>query len=405
MSATILPKDQNLIDYIKIQCHKCDSRLELKKVVPLSKVECPKCSMELRIPKQIGDLLLEQKINTDENFTFYRGTDLRLNRPAVIKVINKELTDPDEIYSFGIGAFSHENISSIYSVDIIEDTYYLITENIIGQTLEHYLRVEDEFEADDILGIAQHVAEALKVAAEKNIHHGHLSLDAIWVSMEGDCKVADFGIRERLYTQSLDGAEKIIKDPIYFKDGLSTPEQKDLYSFGVCLHKLAVGEFPINGLAVLENSIMPAFFNTIIQELLTGSISSFEELENRLDNPETEEEIVTELTEDKSSADITPSPQQAQVKINSVKVSTSKSARSEKSQVLKINGLKKKLLVSRLFFAAMLLFAFIFATSRYLPETALGKFSESLLNSTLDKAFAKEEPENQFDGVMDLLKK
>ncbi|MCM8531729.1 MAG: protein kinase [Lentisphaeraceae bacterium] len=402
MSTVILPKDESLIDYIKIQCHKCESRLELKKVSPLSKVECPECSTELRIPKQIGDLLLEQKINTDENFTFYRGTDLRLNRPAVIKAVNKELTDPDEIYSFGIGAFSHENISSIYSVDIQDGTYYLITENIIGQTLEHYLRVDDEFEADDILGIAQHVAEALKVAAENNINHGHLSLDAIWVSTEGDCKVADFGIRHRLYSQSLDGVEQIIKNSIYFKDGLSTPEEIDLYSFGVCLHKLAVGEFPINGMAVLENSIMPAFFNKIIQDLLKGNISTFEELERRIENPEEDQK---EEAVEESPVSISPAPKAAQVKISPSNTPAAKSPRSNKSQTVKINGLKRKLLFSRLLFAAVLLLSFMFASSRYLPDTALGKFSESLLNNTLDKAFAKDEPENQFDGVMDLLEK
>ena len=402
MSTVIIPKDQNLIDYIKIQCHKCDARLELKQVTPLSKVECPECETSLRIPKQVGDILLEQKINTDENFTFYRGTDLRLNRPAVIKVINKELTDPDEIYSFGIGAFSHENISSIYSVDIIDDTYYLITENIIGQTLDHYIRVEDEFEADDILGIAQHVSEALKVAAKDNIHHGHLSLDTIWVSTEGDCKVADFGIREKLYSQSLDGVEEAIKDKVYFNESISDPEKKDLYSFGVCLHKLAVGEFPINGLAVLENSILPAWFNKIIQDLLKGNIETFEGLENRLENQDTTEELRIAI-DDKVVA--TPASKPAQVKITPSKASAGKTSRSDKSQAIKINNLQKKLLISRILFVAVLVLAFLFSTSRYIPDTAIGKFSEQVLNSTFDKAFAKEEPKNQFDDVMDLLEK
>ena len=411
MSTVILPEDKELIDYIKIQCHKCDARLELKKVRPLSKVDCPECSTTLRIPKKVGDLLLEQLINKDNNFTFYRGTDLRLNRPAVIKVINKELTDPDEIYSFGIGAFSHDGISSIYSVDIIEDTYHLITENIIGQTLDHYLSVEDDFEADDILGVAQHVAEALKAAAEKNIHHGHLSLDAIWVSMDGDCKVADFGIRETLYNQSLEGVEKIIKNKVYFKDSLMTPEKKDLYSFGVCLHKLAVGEFPINGMPVLENSLMPAYFNKIIQDLLKENIDSFSDLENRLENPQIEEEKTVAVPKEKTPAVSNPTPKSSALKVSPTKSTTSTSTRSDKSKAKKINGLKRKLLLSRILFFALLALTFLFATSRYIPDTAIGQFSQKVLNSTLDKAFAAEKKsegevkkdDGQFDNLEDLL--
>ena len=402
MSAVIEPKENELIDYIKIQCHKCESRLELKKVSPLSKVECPECSTTLRIPKKVGDILLEQQINNDKNFTFYRGTDLRLNRPAVIKIINKELTDPEEIYSFGIGAFSHDSISSIYSVDIIDDSYHLITENIIGQTLEHYLKVEDDFEAEDILGVAQHVTEALKEAAGKNIHHGHLSLDAIWVSMEGDCKVADFGIRERLYTQSIPGVEEAIKNKAYFKDKVLSPEKRDLYSFGVCLHKLAVGEFPINGMAVLENSKMPAYFNKIITNLLNDEIESFEELENRLENPDSEEEKVEEKQIEASAPAVSKSPA---VKITPNKISTS-STKSGKSQAKKINALKRKLLFSRLLFFTLLFLTFLFASSRYIPDTAVGQFSQKVLNGTLDKAFTiekKTEEVNQFDSVMDLL--
>lgn len=391
ISASTYP---NLIDFIKIQCHSCNARLELNQVAPLSKVKCSQCSTELRVPKKVGDILLEQKINTDENFTFYRGTDLRLNRPAIIKIINKELTNPDEIYSFGIGAFSHKNVCPIYSVDIIEGSYHLITENIIGQTLEHYLQIGDTFEAEDIMGIAQHVAEAMKAAAGSNIHHGHLSLDAIWISTEGDCKIADFGIRERLYSQKLDGFENVIKNSVYFKEGNLNKELKDLYSFGVCLHKLAVGEFPVNGVAVLENSIMPTFFNKIIQKLINDDISSFKELEKLLEGAEQEEKII-------ETSIVQSSPQ----KTPALKISTKNSVKPGKSQSLKINALKKQLLVSRVLFAAMLMFAFLFSTSRYLPGTAIGKFSESILNSTLDKAFAKEEPENQFDGVMDLLEK
>ena len=413
MSSVIIPKDKDLIDYIKIQCHKCEARLELKKVEPLSKVECPECSTTLRIPKQVGDILLEQQINTDTNFTFYRGTDLRLNRQAVIKVINKELTDPDEIYSFGIGAFDHDGISSIYSVDIIDDSYHLITENIIGQTLDHYISIGDDFEADDILGITQHVTEALKVAAENNIHHGHLSLDAIWVSTDGDCKVADFGIKERLYSQSLEGVEEIIKNKVYFKDKVSTPEQKDLYSFGVCLHKLAVGEFPINGIPVLENSIMLAYFNKIIQNLLKFEIDSFAELENRLENPELEEDKKIEAPKEKSVSIPTSSSKSAPVKISqNAKASSSPNKRSDKAKAKKINGLKRKLLLSRILFFSLLFLTFLFAASRYIPETAVGQFSQKILNNTLDKAFLNEkkveekkaeEGGGQFDNLEDLL--
>ena len=380
MSTIAIPKEPDLIDSIKICCHKCDTRMELENVKALSIVECRECSTELRIPKQVGDLLLEQKINKDENFSFYRGTELRLNRPAIIKVINKEMTSSEEIYSFGIGTFCHQNIIPIYSVEIIEGTYHLITENIIGQTLEHFLDIGDKLEAEDILGVAQQVSDTMKVAAENNIHHGHLSLDSIWVTIEGDCEIADFGIRERLYTQDLKGIEHVVKNSVYFKDGEYTPEQKDLYSFGVCLHKLAVGEFPINGTPMLENSRMPSYFNKIIQGLLSLNISSFKEMETLLEGEGAD-------LEEKTKTVKIPKPK---LQKTLLKIPTKKKPRTRKTQVLKINSLKKQLLISRGLFFAVLLFTILFFTSRYLPETGFGKFSEGILNITLDKLFAKQ---------------
>ena len=400
--STVTAEKTNLLDYIKIQCNACETRMELKNIAPLTKVECPECSTTLRIPLKVGDLLLEQRINSDDNFTFYRGTDLRLNRPAVIKVINKSFTSPDEIYSFGIGSFVHENVSSIYSVNIMDDTYHLITENIIGQTLEHYLQIGDSFDQEDILGVAQQVTETLKDAAAKNIHHGHLSMDAIWVSTEGDCKVADFGIRQRLYTQDLKGKEEQIKKSIYFCEKANTPEKIDLYSLGVCLHKLSTGEFPLKGVDLLSHSIMPQWFNEILDKLVNSQVVSFQELEKLLENeggkPRTEAAESCDESRSKSS--------QKSIKINTGSTSGSQTKNvANTANIKKINVLKRKLLISRLFFAVFVLISIIFLTSRYLPSTPVGKFSESILNNTLDKAFAKEEPVNEFDNVMDILQK
>lgn len=398
--STVTAENTKLLDYIKVQCNSCDARMELKKIAPLSKVECPECGTTLRIPLKVGDLLLEQKINSDENFTFYRGTDCRLNRPAVIKVINKKFTSPDEIYSFGIGSFDHENVSSIYSVNIIDDTYHLITENIIGQTLEHYLQIGDSFDQVDILGVAQQVTDTLKDAAVKNIHHGHLSMDSIWVSTEGDCKVADFGIRQRLYTQDLKGKEEQIKKSIYFCDRADTPEKIDLYSFGVCLHKLATGEFPMKGVNLLSHSIMPHWFNDILDKLVNSKINSFQELEALLEKEGSElQSESSENTEENRSK-----TSQKPVKISSGSTSGSQTRKvSNAANTKKINLLKRKLLISRIFFAAFVIISLIFLTSRYLPTTPVGKFSESILKNTLDRAFAKEEPVNEFDNVMDIL--
>ena len=141
----------------------------------------------------------------------YRARDSRLNRDVALKIIRQPLADAEHLARFrreaqALAALNHPHVASIYGLDEIGGTLFLVMELIPGQTLGDLLasRATRALDVTEALTIARQIAEALETAHDKNIVHRDLKPANIRVTPEGIVKVLDFGLAKALAGETSD---------------------------------------------------------------------------------------------------------------------------------------------------------------------------------------------------------
>ncbi len=133
---------------------------------------------------------------------------------------------------------------------------FLVMERLEGESLTECLRRPPQLRSLEALHVARDVALALEAAHATGVSHRDLKPDNIFLCRDGTVKVVDFGIakafaqeeRHRVSEPSLTEAHRVVGTPVYMspevitKEGLSPAS--DLYSLGVILYEMMVGEPP-----------------------------------------------------------------------------------------------------------------------------------------------------------------
>jgi eukaryotic-like serine/threonine-protein kinase len=150
---------------------------------------------------------------------------------------------------------SHANVVQLldYATDAGEP--YLVFELIDGTDLRQLHRALMEKNEPLTTGLVAHVAHelasALSYAHDKGVVHRDVSPSNILLSLAGEVKLTDFGIAKAFGSPGLtrSGAVKgkiPYIAPEYARTGLADP-RADLFSLGVTLYELLVGERPFRG--------------------------------------------------------------------------------------------------------------------------------------------------------------
>ncbi len=197
----------------------------------------------------------------------YLAMDERLKRQVALKVLPVDhVHDPAWVRRFesearAISALNHPNVLTIYEIGDDQGYCYMATEYIDGMSLRQMLR-ERILDIDTVLSIAVDITSGLAAAHKSGIVHRDLKPENIMVRADGLVKVLDFGIAKqtdivksaapdaKTACQSTDPAvllgtvrymspEQVRKLPLDYRT--------DIFSLGVMLYELLVGELPFPG--------------------------------------------------------------------------------------------------------------------------------------------------------------
>jgi len=192
--------------------------------------------------------------------------DTHLERQVALKVLPSDVAeDEDHLRRFVLeakaaSALNHPNILTVYEIGNWENSRYIATELIKGETLRNRLK-RAPLSLQESLDIAMQVASALNAAHSAGIIHRDIKPENIMVRPDGLVKVLDFGLAKLSApaTGSADSrAETLAKGltrpgTIMGTLHFMSPEQvrgqpldarSDIFSLGVVLYEMLTGTGP-----------------------------------------------------------------------------------------------------------------------------------------------------------------
>jgi serine/threonine protein kinase/tetratricopeptide (TPR) repeat protein len=196
------------------------------------------------------------------------------SRKVALKVLPQELTTSESrLRRFkqearAILALNHPNILTVFEIGESQDSYYIATEYIDGETLRHCLW-RGPLKLDESLGIGIQVAMALEAAHAEGIVHRDIKPENIMLRQDKFVrdrfvKVLDFGLAKLTDRDSTGADPEAVTIPITVTNpgaimgttGYMSPEQalgeniderSDVFSLGVVLYEMVAGEPPFKG--------------------------------------------------------------------------------------------------------------------------------------------------------------
>ena len=206
----------------------------------------------------LGHYVVQSLIGAGGMGEVYRAHDTSLKRDVAIKVLPVSVSrDPDRLRRFQLeaeaaAALNHPNIVSIFAIGQQDDSPYIVTELLEGETLRERLR-HGALKLRDTIDIAVQAAKGLAAAHEKGIAHRDLKPENLFLTKDGRVKILDFGLAKLMQASSSpDGTTISLRDQtdvgrVLGTVGYMSPEQvrgepadtrSDIFSLGCVLYEM-----------------------------------------------------------------------------------------------------------------------------------------------------------------------
>jgi Tol biopolymer transport system component len=220
--------------------------------------------MALAVGTRFGSYEIAAAIGAGGMGEVYRARDTTLERDVAIKVLPASFArDAGRVERFEreaktLASLNHASIAQIYGLERSGSTTALVMELVEGRTLEERI-AEGPLPADEALGIAMQIADALEAAHAQSIIHRDLKPANIKLKPDGAVKVLDFGIAKALAPENLASGSPspimttpatqvgvILGTAAYMSPeqakGKAVDQRTDIWAFGCLLYEMLTGQ-------------------------------------------------------------------------------------------------------------------------------------------------------------------
>jgi serine/threonine protein kinase len=198
----------------------------------------------------------------------YLAEDLKLHRKVALKLLPSEFTEHEtrlrrfEQEARAASALNHPNIITIYEIGEANQTHFIATEYIEGQTLRGLLK-QGAAPLKTVLDVAVQVASALSAAHEAGILHRDIKPENIMRRPDGLVKVLDFGLAKLIRPQpallattstavQVESTPGVVMGTLAYMSpeqarGLEVDARTDIFSLGAVLYEMVTGQRAFRG--------------------------------------------------------------------------------------------------------------------------------------------------------------
>jgi serine/threonine-protein kinase len=198
----------------------------------------------------------------------WRARQLSLEREVAVKILSPELAEESafvkrfDIEAAALSALSHPNVVAIIDRGSHKGTIYFVMEYAKGKSLREKL-LHGRMPVEAAFQITDQLLSALAYAHRQGIVHRDLKPENILFDDQGVAKVADFGLAamlgrnkgEELTRSAVAMGTASYMAPEQRRDAHRVDRRADLFSVGVVLYEMLVGEVPAGNFAMPSRRI------------------------------------------------------------------------------------------------------------------------------------------------------
>ncbi|MEW6403841.1 MAG: protein kinase [Chloroflexota bacterium] len=213
--------------------------------------------MSFTVGENVGPYRIIEQLGQGGMATVYKAYHAALDRYVALKVLHPDLGDePTFAARFQrearlVAKLEHPHIVPVHDFAVHEKHSYLVMKFIEGETLKARLG-RGPLRSEEVRQIVDSVGSALAYAHEQGILHRDVKPSNVLITTNRHTYLADFGLaRIAQAGESTLSSDAIIGTPQYI-----SPEQAigqkdldegtDIYSFGVMLYEMVVGQVPFS---------------------------------------------------------------------------------------------------------------------------------------------------------------
>jgi serine/threonine protein kinase len=213
--------------------------------------------MSFNVGENVGPYRIVQQLGQGGMATVYKAFHAALDRYVAIKALHPALGEDANFEARFqrearlVAKLDHPHIVPIYDFAEHEGRPYLVMKFIEGDTLKARLQ-KGPLTSAEIKNVVDSVGSALAYAHKQGILHRDIKPSNVLIGVDGEMWLADFGLaRIAQAPESTLSSDMIMGTPQYISPEQAMGEKQldegtDIYSFGVMLYEMVVGQVPFN---------------------------------------------------------------------------------------------------------------------------------------------------------------
>jgi len=255
---------------LHIRCPHCSNDVQLLASTPFEEISCRSCGSNFNLceretstrqpfaSQRIDRFELVSRLGMGGFGAVWKARDAELDRMVALKLPRKgQLSDYDVEQFFrearAAAQLHHPNIVPIHEVGRHEDAIFIVSDLVRGETLSEWM-LENSPTPREAIKICLPIVNALGHAHQQGVIHRDLKPSNIMLGEDGHPFLMDFGLAKREFgevTMTMDG--QVLGTPSYMSPEQAGGKSKwidrrtDIYSMGVMLFEMVVGELPFRG--------------------------------------------------------------------------------------------------------------------------------------------------------------